>query len=178
MINYYFIAVILADQNHEIWSLQYIICDVLIYCRTLYQTIDCQWPNYNMLLQVNSRHTDMCRIWADICTHHPLFTAYTHPTHNTISHIHVYVQLDILLELLPYNWSDGGWNSWTINIPSSIRCIPMIALWCPAFSILRADFYHAWNTAAYYSYYLDCLLSLPFKGSCESLEMYFRWNSY
>ena len=31
-----------------------------------------------------------------------------------------------------------------------------------------------WNTTAYCSYYFDYLLSLPFKGSCKSLRIYFR----
>ena len=42
--------------------------------------------------------------------------------------------------------------------------IPMTALWCPAFSN-HGWLYHAWNTTAYYSYYL---LSLPFKEPCRT----------
>ena len=43
----------------------------------------------------------------------------------------------------------------------------------PAFSN-HGRLYHAWNTTAYYSYYFDYLLSLPFKESCRTLGIYFR----
>ena len=52
------------------------------------------------------------------------------------------------------------------------KSIPMIA-WCPAFSNL-GWLYQAWNTTAYDRYYFDYLLSLPFKGSCRTLGIYFR----
>ena len=48
------------------------------------------------------------------------------------------------------------------------KSIPIIALWCPAFSN------HGWNTTAYYSYYFDYLLSLLFKGPCRTLGIDFR----
>ena len=53
------------------------------------------------------------------------------------------------------------------------KTIPMTTLWCPAFSN-HGSLYHARNTAAYYSYNFDCLLSLPFKGPCRTLGIYFR----
>ena len=43
-------------------------------------------------------------------------------------------------------------------------------------SIIMAD-YHTWNTTAYYSYYFDYVLSLPFKGSrriCSSFYVSYK----
>ena len=40
-------------------------------------------------------------------------------------------------------------------------------------SVIIAD-YHDWNTTAYYSYYFDYVLSLPFKGSCRTSVIHFR----
>ena len=68
-----------------------------------------------------------------------------------------------------------SYNS-TINKIYREKSIPMTALWCPVFSN-HGWLYHSGNTTAYYSYYFDYLsylLSLPFKGHCRTLGIYFR----
>ena len=57
-------------------------------------------------------------------------------------------------------------NNYKVN---KKKHIPMIALWCPAFTN-HGWLSHGWS---YYSYYFDYLLSLFFKGSFRTLSSSF-----
>ena len=50
--------------------------------------------------------------------------------------------------------------------------------WCPAFSTESWLTFSCLKTTAYYRYYYNYLFFLLFKGSCRTLAIYFRQNSY
>ena len=64
-------------------------------------------------------------------------------------------------------------NIWRNNIHRE-----KVSLWLLCGVQHTVIIYYAWNTTAYYNHYFLYLLSLPLKGSCRTLVIYFRYISY